>query len=235
VGPIQLTKIEANTTYKYNIYMLISQMNNIIGITGKKFHGKDTIGDYYVKKGYTRIAFADTLKEACKLIFGLTHEQLYGDKKEVIDEYWKKTPREIMQYVGTDLFRNQFDENIWINSLRRKMISSDKKYVITDVRFDNEATMIKDIGGIIIKVNRTNLSIKPDSYSAIDNLELQGIKPDSYSAIDNLALHDIKPDSYSAIDNLALHESETNAIMFDYEVQNDGSINDLYEKLDRLC
>jgi len=46
---------------------------NIIGITGYKRHGKDTLGDYLVKyHGYTKIAFADALKEACRNIFDFT-------------------------------------------------------------------------------------------------------------------------------------------------------------------
>ena len=33
---------------------------NIIGITGRKRHGKDTLGDYLVSNyGYTKIGFAD--------------------------------------------------------------------------------------------------------------------------------------------------------------------------------
>jgi dephospho-CoA kinase len=52
-------------------------MINIIGITGKKFSGKDTLGDYFVNNhGYIRLAFADALKNACAEIFGFDFEQL---------------------------------------------------------------------------------------------------------------------------------------------------------------
>ena len=55
------------------LYTLI--MVNIIGITGSAHHGKDTYGDYLVKyHGYTKIGFADALKDACKSIFGFTEE-----------------------------------------------------------------------------------------------------------------------------------------------------------------
>ena len=65
---------------------------SIIGITGKKFNGKDTGAIYLINNyGYERLAFADALKEACKCIFGFTNEQLYGNKKEDIDEYWYNT------------------------------------------------------------------------------------------------------------------------------------------------
>ena len=73
----------------------------IIGITGKKHNGKDTVGDYYEKLGFVKLSFAQPLKQVCKCIFDFDNDQLYGDKKEQIDEYWKVKPRTIFQYVGT--------------------------------------------------------------------------------------------------------------------------------------
>ena len=50
----------------------------IIGITGRKFSGKDTSGEFLVKNfGYERIAFADALKEGIKLIFGFSSIEKY--------------------------------------------------------------------------------------------------------------------------------------------------------------
>ena len=85
----------------------------IIGIIAKKYHGKDTIADFISSKyGYEKISFAGPLKQVCHHIFGLTYEQLYGDLKETNDNYWKCTPRYLLQTVGTNLFRNRFDTNI---------------------------------------------------------------------------------------------------------------------------
>jgi len=143
----------------------------IIGITGKKFAGKDTLGNYFVENhGFERIAFADPLKSAIKVIWKLNDEQLYGDKKEVVDEFWGKTPREIMQFVGTDLFRNHIHElhptigdNFWVRAMEREIteklkINPNAKFVITDIRFPNELKAIENLGGITIKINRNNLS-----------------------------------------------------------------------------
>ena len=125
---------------------------NIIGITGRKRHGKDTLGDYLVKHhGYIKIGFADALKEACRHIFGFNDDQLYGDLKEVDDEFWKTSPRKVLQYVGTDLFRDQIanimpevKSDIWIKVVENKILQNpDKRYVITDVRFENELEFLK--------------------------------------------------------------------------------------------
>jgi dephospho-CoA kinase len=157
----------------------IEKMAQIIGITGKKNSGKDTIGNYLVEKyGYKRLAFADPLKEACRSIFSFTDAQLYHDKKEEIDEYWNESPRKIFQIIGTDLLRNKFMKNIWIAALKKKIMDEFKKnpnqkIVITDIRFENENNLIKELNGIIIRVNRYTSNINVDLHESeqmIDNL-----------------------------------------------------------------
>lgn len=140
---------------------------SIIGISGKKGNGKDTIGTHLIEKhGYVRVAFADSLKKGCQEIFGLSDEQVFGnDLKEVVDEYWGHTPREILQKIGTDLIRNNISKHlpnigpdIWIRSVERQMKNLQEqgfnKFVITDVRFPNELEWIKKKNGRTIKVVR---------------------------------------------------------------------------------
>jgi hypothetical protein len=142
---------------------------NIIGITGRKYSGKDTVGEFLVKNyNYERIAYADALKDVARDIFNFDDEQLYGSKKEEIDEYWGITPRHALQFIGTDLFRNhigelkpQFEKDIWILVVKRKILKRLKenpnaKFVITDVRFPNELNAIKDLGGVTFKLERKN-------------------------------------------------------------------------------
>jgi hypothetical protein len=163
---------------------------NIIGICGKKYHGKDTIANHLVDKyGYIRIAFADPIKDICKIVFGLSYEQLNGNIKEKNDEYWKVSPRQLMQFIGTDLFRNnmssimpEIGEDIWIHVLLKKI--SDEllknphaKFVITDIRFENELYHITKLNGFIIKVQRNNI-INNDNHvseSYIDKLNVDYI------------------------------------------------------------
>jgi len=149
----------------------------LIGITGRKRSGKDTIGNYLVNNhGFVRVAFADALKDACQIIFGLTSEQVYGDLKEIKDKYWDYEPRELLQIVGTDLFREalpnklkKIGPDIWIRSVDRKikqlMESGYKRFVITDIRFPNELEFIKNNNGISWKVTRK--SVIPQDLSSV--------------------------------------------------------------------
>ncbi len=153
--------------------------HQLIGITGLKRSGKDTLGSNFVEKyGYKRLAFADALKDGCKEIFGFTDDQLYGDKKETIDEYWGVTPRTVLQYVGTDLFRDQLGliipkigKNIWLKVVEKKILDEWKnnpatRFVITDVRFSNECQMVKELGGIVIRVKRDSVNNSTDCHSS---------------------------------------------------------------------
>lgn len=163
-------------------------LSQVIGMSGIKQSGKDTLGNYFVEKyGYKRLAFADALKEACREIFGFSEEQLYGDKKEVIDGYWGVTPRTVFQYIGTDLFREQIGtimpnvgKNIWLKVIEKKILDEWKqnpntKFVITDVRFSNECEMVKNLGGTVIRVKRDSCSNIIDHHCSeleIDNLNV---------------------------------------------------------------
>lgn len=115
----------------------------IIGIFGKKCHGKDTIADYLVQKyQFHKLTYAEPIKKICKDIFSLSNEQLTNHSlKETVDPRWEKSPREIMQLIGTELFRKTFSEDIWVNILREKaklLLLEGKNIVISDIRHKNE-------------------------------------------------------------------------------------------------
>ena len=134
----------------------------ILGLLGKKGHGKDTVADYLVKKyGYYKLSFADPLKQLCSLIFKLNNDQLYGNKKEIFDDYWKTTPRKILQMMGTDLCRKHISKNIWINIMEKRIknINSVINIVIADVRFQNEVDFIQHrcLNSMVLKINRYNI------------------------------------------------------------------------------
>ena len=78
----------------------------------------------------------------------------YPAKKEMIDDYWKVSPRYVLQKVGTECLRNNFDKDVWVKSLQNKILKCSGRIVVPDVRFLNEAKMIKDLGGFLLRVDR---------------------------------------------------------------------------------
>ena len=145
----------------------------LIGITGKKTSGKSTCASHLCRShGFTQIAFADVVKTICARIFDIPEELFHGSEEDKNKETWVKwssfsediskgregvlTNRELLQTIGTDVFRSKY-EDVWVDAALRK-ISKNKKtnYVISDVRFDNEAQRIRDNGGLILRVNRSS-------------------------------------------------------------------------------
>lgn len=126
----------------------------LIGITGRKRHGKDTVGAFLENNhGFYATHFAKPLKRACRDIFGFTFDQVYGDQKEIPDPRWDGlTPRAILQRFGTEVGRAIHPET-WVRSTLTR-VEDDADVCITDVRFPNEAQAIRDRGGYILKVTR---------------------------------------------------------------------------------
>lgn len=156
------------------------KLPKLIGVTGLKFNGKDTIaGHLCAKYGYTRIGLADPLKEICSTLFGFSQDQLYGDLKETPDPQWFNiTPRKILQYIGTELFRermgqldNNFKDEFWLLCAKKKindLLNKDPnaRVVISDVRFENECEMIKKLGGLTLRVTRPGINTTADLHSS---------------------------------------------------------------------
>lgn len=128
----------------------------IVGLAGYARSGKDTAAAFLVDLyGFQRLAFADPLKSAARIIFSLTDEQLFGEAKETIDPYWGSTPRRILQRLGTECLRDGFDQNVWVKALFRKIADAPHEhYVIPDVRFPNEAAEVKRWGGRVVRIER---------------------------------------------------------------------------------
>lgn len=105
--------------------------------------------------------FADTLKQnLCMNIFGMSYEQCYGsdeDKNSMTDLYWEGkqlSAREAMQIIGTDLCR-KLKNNVWIDATMSLILQeSPKLAIITDCRFPDEVTAVKNSGGRVIRLTR---------------------------------------------------------------------------------
>ena len=152
----------------------------IIGICGLIGSGKGTVGDILVEQGFTKVSFADKLKDGVATIFGWNRAMLEGDTdesrnwREQPDDFWTQetgrniTPRIVLQEFGTECMRDGFDDSIWVSLLKKQMLDNPGDYVIPDVRFRNEQDMIRELGGEIWRVQRGDV---PEWYGCamLDN------------------------------------------------------------------
>ena len=140
----------------------------IIGVCGLIGCGKGTVGDILVENyGFTKLSFADKLKDGVATVFNWDRAMLEGDTvesrewRETQDDFWTKetgrtiTPRLVLQEFGTDCMRHGFDDGIWVSLVKQELVKyPNKNFVIPDVRFPNEANMIKSIHGEVWRVRR---------------------------------------------------------------------------------
>lgn len=179
----------------------------LIGISGHKGVGKNVVANFLKElHPFEEKMFANKLKDMTCVLLGCTREQLedWEFKEAPIPYLGNKTPRDIMQLLGTEFGRMMIYQNVWVNSLMagytpdslsygtikgeesydrlednyywvtpkdpripkehwgryvqseniRYEIKGFPDWVITDVRFRNEATAIKDRKGYLIRVER---------------------------------------------------------------------------------
>ena len=152
----------------------------VIELCGKAGVGKDTFCVELIKQLEAKgekcihIAFADYLKFICKQYFSWN-----GDKDE--------KGRELLQYIGTDVFRKQ-DENFWVNIVANflTVCSNENIFdyaIITDARFPNE------INCLSAKLNAVPFRIKRNNY--VSKLSESAQKHSSETALDNFKMDEI--------------------------------------------
>lgn len=156
---------------------------SIIGISGKKRSGKDSffniVNDIHPGM-YKNVKYADKLKEICSTLTGLPLNYFYdGNLYDTKLDLWDMDVRKFMQILGTEVFRDSFDPDVWVKALESNL-HSDDNYIITDVRFINEANWVKE-NGILIRINRPGLN---NSDSHRSEVELDNFNDFDY-VIDN--------------------------------------------------
>lgn len=127
----------------------------LIGLTGPAGCGKDTAGAYLCRKhGFVRYGFADPLK-AMLLAIGVDMND--RDGKEKPHPVFGVSPRRMAQTLGMDWMRDMICKDGWLR-LAEQFIDDEftpaNGIVFTDVRFENEAEMIRRRGGAIWHLKR---------------------------------------------------------------------------------
>lgn len=152
----------------------------VVGISGWARTGKDTVAARLVEKyGYTRMSFADPMREAlCRLdpLITVGEMQGVGLASAVEGLGWEALKslspdvRGLMQRMGTEVGRDMFGQNFWVDTAIDS-IEDGSKVVFADVRFPNEAEAIKNLGGEVWRVLRPGVGPANDhiSETALDD------------------------------------------------------------------
>lgn len=170
---------------------------------GDEGPGSETFKTKELAEKFIEDSFEDSLEEVVEAGL-LTFERM--------------TVREFLQKLGTEGLRNGLHTNVWVNALfadykRKTQMGPDSfdsptasgdypNWIITDVRFPNEAQAIKELGGVVVRIER-----------GFDELDLGPVQ----LHIERQP-HTLHP-SETALDNWS----------FDYVINNKGTLEQLLE------
>ena len=177
----------------------------VIGMIGRAGSGKDTIADYLCEKyEFKRMALADPLKESVKAMFMLNDTQVYNrvKREEPLPEFPDWSVRKLLQFIGTELMRKQFDDAVWAKLIRERIKNEEEhsRIVVTDVRFPNE----------------------------MEHLSMLNI----WNQYDISFIKTVREGCVGHNIGLGNHESEQYDLPADHTIDNNDSIEKLYDKVD---
>ena len=180
-------------------------MTRIVGLSGYAQSGKDTIADYLVKQyGFVKISFADPIRKA---LYTLNPKVNIADMRGValssaVDGLgWENVKadspdtRELLQRMGTEVGRELFGKDFWVNQAMLKAREHDK-VVFADVRFENEVQAILEASGAVWRVSKPDVEAvnrhisetSLDSYVFDRHVQNIGSLEDLYDIVDYLLI-----------------------------------------------
>ena len=213
---------------------------------------KEEVKDSYLGKEWWYYRVPNTLMTTFTTYFAndtIPYLDVKNKLVEIHDSFIlnKTTVREFLQKLGTEAIRNNIHENAWVNALMvdyKKELTSgwvpsynnpDNKnlepnaeleypnWIITDMRFPNELKAVKDRDGISIKVKRypQKLTVSRGGFDSTDiPFNINNPKHKDLYEAEILNSH---------ISETALDKAE-----FDYVIDNNGTINELINKVKEI-
>ena len=129
---------------------------HLIGLAGFAGVGKDTVAAVLARDhGYRRYALADPLREGLAVMLGLDRE-VFEDRtrKEAPIDWLGRSPRYLMQTLGTEWGRDLVAADLWLRVAERRIAALGPRVVVSDIRFDNEADWVRALGGVVWHIRR---------------------------------------------------------------------------------
>lgn len=162
---------------------------SLIGITGRAGVGKSLAAS--LVPDATVVQFADPIYAMLSVMLGMDVEQLRDRAtKEAAIEWLGKSPRELLQTLGTEWGRDTVRQDIWILLASRRIDQAiedgDGPVVVADVRFDNEAEMIRSRGGEVWEIVRPGEAASSHSSEAGIHVHLIDRRIDNSGTIGDL-------------------------------------------------
>ena len=141
-----------------------------VGLLGRSRSGKDTAAAILSDVlGYPIVRLATPIKDACHALFDIPQDCLEHGTKDVVDERYGKTPRDLMMWL-TSTMQHDFPPDFFFSRLLARIPAAAPGVVVADVRYRHDVEMIRERGGIIIKITRDRAPVHHPYEGGIDAL-----------------------------------------------------------------
>ncbi len=148
----------------------------LIGLAGKRCAGKSTAAEALLMFGFAKVAFADPVKCAVSSLLGISVDAL--DKHlydETIIQPFNLSAKGLIHSMRAEWGMANIRESIWIDIARKRI----EEYlldpgvagvVVMDIRSEAEARVVREMGGMVIHINReSNQYGLPERSMSIDH------------------------------------------------------------------
>jgi hypothetical protein len=137
----------------------------IIGFTGPAGSGKSTAAQILADHGWWRLSFADPLRRMARRI----HPEWPADvfehgRKDRIDPAAGYSPRQLLRILADEI--NRLCPGAFVQAMDRDLERmTETPVVIDDVRYEAEANLVRQRGGVVVHVQRAGVQYRRDHSS----------------------------------------------------------------------
>jgi len=155
----------------------------LVAFTGPAGAGKSSAAKALVEdEGWRLVKFADPLKSMLRALYRFVdvpddgiEARIEGRLKEVVDPILMGlSPRHAMQTLGTEWGRDAMHPDLWVTLWKRRawqLMDRGVGVVVDDCRFANEAAAVRELGGLIVRINGRSQGLSAEHPS--ERIDLQ--------------------------------------------------------------
>jgi hypothetical protein len=133
----------------------------IIALTGEPASGKIAIAKHLIEKhGFARVRMMEPVHRMLEAGFALGDEDFEGDAKNApLKDFGGLTPTALKSALGYDWGRRSVHSDVWANQYPRfvREVAGDR-IVTDDIRFANEIVKARELGAVVIRIDRPSIS-----------------------------------------------------------------------------
>jgi len=134
----------------------------LIACHGLPGSGKDTFANFLIQGGgnWSKVSFAAPIKRGLSAMFNIPMEDIENPNiKNSANYKFNRSIRYMAQTLGTEWGRTLIKDSVWVD-LGQEAIEhawdKGQSVINTDLRFENEAIRVKELGGIIVHIIRND-------------------------------------------------------------------------------